>query len=124
MEFNCLVVLPAGQIAVHLCNERAAAAWLEVIVVGILWRVTIDNDGRTAFELSHNAAQAPGMLALLGIAVLVVALEVGRARIDHHQYDAAPPLNVTTDSRLHFRYLEDAGDEIDGDRIGVELHLR
>jgi hypothetical protein len=78
------VVVAGDQVAVHLGQKGATTSRLDVIVAGILRRVTGDQHAR-APGISHSS----GVRALLRIAVLVLALEKGRAGVDHDQREVA-----------------------------------
>jgi hypothetical protein len=82
------VVLAGDQVAVHLGQKGATTSRLDVIVAGILRRVTGDQHARASRHLAQ-AAQSSGVRALLRIAVLVLALEKGCAGVDHDQREVA-----------------------------------
>ena len=82
MQSNEPIVFPRRKVAIHLGQERAAAARQELRRVGrVLDRMAEHEAARPAGQ-PNQAPQLAGVLAQLGVAVLVVAKKMGGRCVD------------------------------------------
>ena len=63
------------------------------------------------------------MISHLDVAILVGALKVGRARVDHHQNHTADPFNFVGNPRVDLGKFEHARQEMNINLCGIEAHL-
>jgi hypothetical protein len=85
--------LDGDEVAVDLGEERATAARQQVVHVRVLDRMAGDDDRRAALDGVDVRPNGAGVVAQLRVAVLVVALEERRGRVDDDQRTGrAPPL--------------------------------
>src|SRR5262249_41062934 len=78
------VVLLTDQIAINLSQESSSTAWQQVIVGGVLCRVTAHQNNRAAFQL-YELPQATCVSADLNVIVFVIGLEISSTGVNHDQ---------------------------------------